>query len=392
MTVAAWIVVACGALILWTLFGFPLLLAWRAARVSSANAVARDTPDDKLPSVTAIIPVHNGERFLAAKLATVLASDYPASRLDVIVLSDGSTDGTDVIATEFAARDRVRFVRLPKGGKAAALTVAFPMTACDVVLLTDVRQQLNADCVRRLVSHFADPHVGVVSGTLRIRSGETAGEASTGLYWRYESWIRENLSRIDSVLGATGPIYAMRRSLVRALPPSCILDDMWLPMQAVLDGSRAVLASDAVAWDYPTSLNSEFTRKVRTQAGLYQLLQLEPRLLDPRRNRLFWSFLNLKMARLLLPHVLIVAAVASAFLPMPWRMYALGAQGLFYGTAVLDRLVADGSMIKRISAPIAAFVTLFGAAFCAQAIFFRDPASLWKTTTVRELPTAGTPP
>lgn len=392
MTIAAWFIVGCGMLILWTLFGFPLLIAWRASQVSRADAVVRDTPDDALPTVTAIIPVHNGDRFLAPKLASVLASDYPASRLDVIVLSDGSTDGTDAIATEFAARERVRFVRLPKGGKAAALTVAFPMTTCDVVLLTDVRQQLNVDCVRRLVSHFADPHIGVVSGTLRIRSGETAGEASTGLYWRYESWIRANLSRIDSVLGATGPIYAMRRSLVRALPASCILDDMWLPMQAVLDGSRAVLASDAIAWDYPTSLNSEFTRKVRTQAGLYQLLQLEPRLLDPRRNRLFWSFLNLKMARLLLAHVLIVAAVASVFLPMPWRVLALGGQALFYGIAMLDRFVSGGSTIKRISAPIAAFVTLVGAAFFAQAIFFRDPASLWKPTTVRELPTAGTPP
>ena len=388
MTMAAWLLGACGALILWTLFGFPLLLAWRASRADGASALERAMTDDDLPTVTAIIPVHNGARFLVAKLTSVLASDYPASRLDVIVLSDGSTDDTDAIATDFATRERVRFVRLPKGGKAVALSVAFPMTQSDVVLLTDVRQQLNADCVRRLVAHFADPRVGVVSGTLRIRSGETAGEATTGLYWRYESWIRANLSRIDSVLGATGPIYAIRRSLVRALPANCILDDMWLPMQAVLGGSRAVLASDAIAWDYPTSLNSEFARKVRTQAGLYQLLRLEPRLLDPMRNRLFWSFVNLKIARLLLPHVLIVAAVASAFLPMPWRVYALAAQALFYGTALLDRFAAESSKIKRISAPIAAFVTLVGAAFCAQSIFFRDPASLWKTTTVRELPTA----
>ena len=392
MTVAAWLVLVCGALVLWTLFGFPLLLAWRASRSAMPHVHVIGAADENLPTVTAIIPVHNGERFLAAKLTSVLASKYPSSRLDVIVLSDGSTDGTDAIASEFATRERVRCVRLPKGGKAAALTVAFPMTRSDVVLLTDVRQQLDADCVRRLMSHFADPRIGVVSGTLRIRSGETAGEASTGLYWRYESWIRENLGRIDSVLGATGPIYAIRRSLVRSLPASCILDDMWLPMQAVLGGSRAVLDPAAIAWDYPTSLNSEFTRKVRTQAGLYQLLRLEPRLLDPMRNRLFWSFLNLKIARLLLSHVLIVAAVASAFLPMPWRVYALGAQALFYGLAMLDRFVANGSAIKRISAPIAAFVTLVGAAFCAQAIFFRDPASLWKTTTVRELPSAGTPP
>ncbi len=389
MTIAAWIVLACVALVLWTLFGFPVLLAWRASRSAATRDVPVAAQDGAWPTVTAIVPVHNGELFLAAKLASVLASEYPPDRLDIIVLSDGSTDGTDRIATEFASRARVRFVRLTKGGKAAALTAAFPMTDAEIVLLTDVRQQLQPDCVQRLVSYFADPKIGVVSGTLKIRGGETAGEASTGLYWRYESWIRTNLSRIDSVLGATGPIYAIRRSLVRSLPVGCILDDMWLPMQAVLEGYRAVLAPTAIAWDYPTSLTSEFTRKVRTQAGLYQLLKQERRLLDPWRNRLFWSFVNLKLARLVLLHVLIVAFVASAFLPAPWNVTMFLLQSAFYTLALADRVVSDGTIVKRVTAPIAAFVALITAAFCAQAIFFRDPSSLWKTTRVRALPDPG---
>ena len=370
--------------VLWTLAGYPLLLAWRARRGGRTLSPAVGLVD--LPTVTAIIPVHNGGRFLEAKLASVLDADYPAERLEIIVLSDGSTDETDAIATAAAAAsDRVRFVRLPKGGKAVALTTAFTMTDRDVLLLTDVRQHLDRQCLRHLVNRLGDPQVGVVSGTLKIRSGETAGEASTGLYWRYESWIRTNLSTIDSVLGATGPIYVIRRALARPLPAGCILDDMWLPLQPVLDGYRSVLSAEAVAWDFPTSLSSEFARKVRTQAGLYQLFGLEPRLLNPARNRSFWTFVNLKLLRLLLPHLLLTALVASVFLHPPLRVLALLAQGLFYGAAISDRFVPESSVLKRLTAPIAAFVTLVWAAFCAQAIFFRDPATLWKPTLVRDV-------
>lgn len=381
MSVAIVLFVAAVAIVLFTLAGYPIWLSLRARGKKPTSTAAFNA--DLWPTVTAVIPVHNGEAFLASKLESVLASDYPTEKLDVIVLSDGSTDNTDAIAQSFAETGRARFVRLSKGGKAVALTTAFPMVSADVVLLTDVRQVLERDCVQKIVRNFADPKVGAVSGTLKIRSGETSGEAGTGLYWKYESWIRDNLSTIDSVIGATGPIYAIRRSLARALPAGCILDDMWLPMQIVLDGYRSTLASDAVAWDYPTSLNSEFNRKVRTQAGLYQLLKLDPRLLNPLQNRLFWKFLNLKMGRLFLPHLLIIIAVTSVFLPAPFNAFFMAAQLAFYSMYVLDRILDEGSALKRVTAPFAAFLTLVTAAFFAQAIFFRDPASLWKTTKVR---------
>jgi len=364
--------------ILWTAVGYPLWLAQRARHDPRPVACG-----PYVPRVTAIVPVYNGERFLAAKLESLLASDYPAEHLDVVVVSDASTDGTEAIAASFASTGRVRFIALSKGGKAAALTAAFPGIEREVLLLTDVRQVLERDCVRRLMERLHDPAVAVVSGLLRIREGETSGEAGTGLYWRYESWIRGNLSAVDSVLGATGPIYAIRREYARALPAACILDDVWLPYQAVLEGKRSVLAEDAVAWDYPTSLQSEFNRKVRTQAGLYQLLKQEPRLLQPTRNRLFVPFMNLKIGRLLMPHALIVFFVASFWLPSPLAAIALAGQALFYGTYLLDRWLGDANPLKRVAAPLSAFVVLMAATFCAQAIFFRDPSTLWKTTQVR---------
>jgi cellulose synthase/poly-beta-1,6-N-acetylglucosamine synthase-like glycosyltransferase len=368
----------CVLCLFWVVAGYPVWLAWKALYRSR---VPDSAPIE--PSITAIIPVHNGAQFLAAKLESILSSDYPPAKLEVLVLSDASTDDTDTIAESYGSTGRVRFMRLPHGGKAAALSTAFEHSDREIFLLTDVRQILDRNCVRRLVSRFHDPTVGAVSGNLKIRSGETSGEANVGLYWLYESWIRRNLSLIDSLLGATGPIYAIRRSLARPLPKRCILDDMWLPLQVVLDGKRAPLAEDAIAWDYPTNLKSEFGRKVRTQAGLYQLLALEPRVLKPWSNRLWCSFLILKLGRLLLPHLLIAIFLISFWLPSPISWMILAPQIVFYAVSFLDRSIPEESKLKQWTGPISAAVALTAAAFCAQAIFFTDPGKLWKTTRVR---------
>jgi cellulose synthase/poly-beta-1,6-N-acetylglucosamine synthase-like glycosyltransferase len=373
------VVTLCTAWIAWTLAGYPLWLALRARL--HPNPTRRDA--SYRPSITAVIAVRDGARFLAAKLDSILNSDYPPELLTVLVLSDASQDGTDAIGAAYAERyrSRVSFRRLPRGGKAAALTAAFPALHSEVVLLTDVRQKLERDCVARLVAHLADPRVGVVSGNLRIRSGASTGEDNVGLYWRYESWIRANLGATDSLLGATGPIYMMRRSLVRPLPAHCILDDVWLPMSAVLDGYRSVLEPAAVAWDYPTTLDAEFARKIRTQAGLYQLLWQLPGVLAPWR-RTFGAFASLKLGRLLLPWVLLALLVASCFLrgPLAWLLW-LG-QAALYALAAADPWLGEGRRLKRLTAPACAFVVLLGAALCAVAIFFVPPERLWSHTRV----------
>ena len=117
----------------------------------------------------------------------------------------------------------------------------------------------------------------------------------------------------------------------------------------------------------------------------YMLFTMLIWLLSPGKNRLFWSFLNLKLLRLLLAHMLLAILVSSFLLPSPARDVLLGLQGAFYAMAVIDRFISDGNVFKKLTTPVAAFVTLVWAAFCAQSIFFRDPASLWKTTQVRRL-------
>ena len=379
MNAAAWIFLVCLTWVLWVIAGYPL---WLALRAHFWSRPPRSGPCE--PAITAIIPVHNGIRFLSAKLESILSSDYPPDKLDILILSDGSDDGTDDLAAEFTSQfpDRVRLFRLPHAGKAATLNVALAEVTSSVLLFTDVRQRLDPACVRLLAQTLHDPQVGVVSGDLLILAGESAEEANVGLYRRYESWIRKNLSSTDSLLGATGSIYAIRRPLAHSLPENCILDDVWLPMQAVLAGYRSVWNERAVAWDFPTGLQEEFVRKLRTQAGVFQLLWQLPGLLSPR-NRLCWPFCVLKFGRLLMPEILLLCFLVTFWLPAPLRWFTLAAQFLFYALATFDVIVPEGSFLKRVTTPIRAFVVLLTAALFAVSIFFTTPDKLWKRTHVR---------
>jgi len=250
----------------------------------------------------------------------------------------------------------------------------------EILLLTDVRQQVAPDSLGHLLACFADPAVGAVSGELIIRKGASHEEADIGLYWRYESWIRDRLSALDSMFGATGPFYAIRRELAVPIPGDMLLDDMYLPLAAFFRGYRLVVESAARAYDYPTSVKTEFRRKVRTLAGNYQILSAYPALLGPR-NRMWLHFVSYKLGRLLLPWLLMTLFAASAFLPDPWRLFALAAQIGFYALAMLDRWLPACFPLKVLSSPAHTFVVLMAAAVCGLSIFFVPPRRLWKVTS-----------
>ena len=365
------------AFLLYVLAGYPLLLNWLAAR--SRNPVRKDSTPR---GISVVIAVRNGEKFLRDKLHSVLAQNYPPELVEIIVVSDGSEDATDEIAAAFAPR--VQLIRLPRGGKGAALNAGIARARHEILVLTDVRQRLDPDSFRHVVAPFGDPHVGVVSGELSILRGESAQEANTGLYWRYEIWLRKRMSRIDSTFGANGPFYAMRRSLAVPIPEDTLLDDVYLPLAGFFRGYRIILEPSAKAFDYPTSLDSEFRRKVRTQAGLYQILRLYPQLLTAE-NRMRLHFLSGKFFRLLLPFALIGIAVASFGLPAPWRKLVVAAQLVFYAAAVVDVLLPERLPLKKLTSPARTFVVLLAASLMGLKVFFVPPRKLWKETTVRKV-------
>jgi poly-beta-1,6-N-acetyl-D-glucosamine synthase len=356
------------------LAGYPCILAlsarWFGKPVQRSYA-RRD-------SVSVIIAVRNGERWLARKIDSVLAQDYPQELIEINIVSDGSTDATESIASAYAEKG-VKLLVVPHGGKPAALNAAVPHVRSEFLLLTDVRQTLHKDCLKRLVANMADPDVGVVSGDLKIAAGTSEEEQNTGLYWRYENWIRGNLSKVDSMLGATGPIYLIRRSLYTPIPSDSLLDDVFLPLSVHLKGYRLVLEEGAIAVDEPTDLRTEFRRKVRTQAGILQLIGTFPGLFSSR-NRMRFHFVSLKIGRLLLPYLFLALLASSLTLPSPWRWWTAGPQLAFWAMALLDPLFAPRSPGKKLTSVPRAFAVLVLAAVYALKVFFVPPRKLWMET------------
>lgn len=365
------IFVLASLLTLYVLAGYPLLLSWLSRR--------RYRPIERRfepRTVSVLLAVHNGARYLEAKLASLAGLDYPAGLIEVFVLADGCTDETVAMARKWESRG-VRVFDLPRGSKATALNAGLDAATGEILFYTDVRQPLDPDCLRQLTACFADPAVGVVSGELVLRRGDSQQEADIGLYWRYEKWIRKQQSRIHSVPGATGAVYAMRRSLARALPADTLLDDVRQPLNAYFAGYRILFDESARAYDDPTRLDAEFSRKVRTLAGVYQIIGAFPRLLRPG-HPLWLHFLSHKAGRLLLPYALLALFGASLFLPPGWAAAALTGQAILYGLALVDAALPTPFPLKKLSSPARTFTVLMAAALWAGPRLLAGADTIWQ--------------
>ena len=243
--------------ILWAHAGYPLA----AAAIASVRR-RKVAMDDITPSVTVIVAAHNEEAVLGRLTESLLAQDYPPELLEVVVASDGSTDGTDALVEELAARAaRVRLVRAPRGGKVAAQNLAVATVESEVVAFADAGAVWQPDALRKLVRSLADPEVGYVAG--RVVFSEPGGTNREGLYWRYELWLRGRESAMGSITGGNGAIYAVRREDYVDVDPR-FGHDLTFPYVMVQRGRRAVYDPDARAWDRPArDLEDEYGRKLR---------------------------------------------------------------------------------------------------------------------------------
>jgi poly-beta-1,6-N-acetyl-D-glucosamine synthase len=369
-----WLFWMAAALVAYTFVGYAcwlrLRLLWRFRPVRRGACT---------PTVSVVMVVRNEDPVLEDKLQNLLALDYPADRCQIVVVSDGSTDRTEAILREHAHNPRVQVVlnQMAKG-KASGLNDALEVAQGEIVVLTDARQKIEPEAIRLLAENFADDEVGCASGELML--GDNAeGESShgMGLYWRMEKLVRELESASGSVVGATGALYAVRRELSTSLPPGTILDDVYLPMQVVRQGKRVVFDERARAWDSPNlGFGREFSRKVRTLSGNYQLVQLAPWLLGGS-NPIRFEFVCHKLLRLLVPFLLACILVASLILPGPVYRAVLALQVVFYGLSMLAWLGLDRGPLAWMADAALTFVVLNTAAAMAFLNFVTRRKAMW---------------
>jgi glycosyltransferase involved in cell wall biosynthesis len=304
--------------ILYTYVGYPAMI-WMLARLRPRPW----TVSSISPSVSIVLAVHNGAALLPRKIEHLLGLDY-SNIQEIILVSDGSTDGT----AEILARQRhprlTTLILKEHNGKAVALNVGMAAATADVILFVDIRPEIAPGAIQQLVSNFADSRVGCVAGELILRreSHDDVTKAVGGAYWRYEKWIRTCESACGSPVGVYGGFYAIRRELAVPQPAGIILDDMFEPLSIIRKGYRSVLDSKAYVYDiWPGKIEDEFQRKVRTLAGNFQLFRLAPWTLTPG-NPVFFQLVSHKVMRLVVPYLLIALLVSTLALSSSSRIYA----------------------------------------------------------------------
>lgn len=287
---------------------------------------------ENLPRVTFVVAAFNERRRIRAKVQDLLSTSYPADLRRVIVVSDGSTDGTE---DEVPVHPAVTLLRQDRGGKPSALNRAVRMADSEILIFCDVRQSIETDAPRRLVDALADPAIGAVGGELAMLDSGSATSKNLGAYWRYEKALRAAESMVDSSVGLSGALYAMRRSDWEDLPDDTVLDDLLVPMRLVRRGMRVVVDPSARFFDgAQETLEGERRRKLRTLSGNFQLFQAHRWVLSPFRNRIWWQFYSHKVFRLLVPYALLAMLLGTALSDSPLASWLFWAQVAAYGAAL----------------------------------------------------------
>ena len=302
------------------------------------------------PTVSMLVAAYNEEDVIAAKIENALAIDYPAERLETVVASDGSTDATNTIAARYDDGKRIRLLAFPLNrGKLATMNDAVRQLTGEIVVFSDASSMITPESLRVLVSNFADPSVGAVSGAYLVRNpGQSALGKQEDFYWRFETSLKAAEADVSSTLGAHGSLYAIRRELYPFPEPGVINDDFVIPMRIVGRGYRAVYEPAAVAVEEAHEMEG-FRRRVRIASGNIQQLGELPRLLMPPRPLPLFFFLSHKVARLLVPPAMVLCFVANLLLlGDPFYNVLFAGQVAFYALALCGAAFALRPRLLRL--------------------------------------------
>jgi cellulose synthase/poly-beta-1,6-N-acetylglucosamine synthase-like glycosyltransferase len=338
-------------------FGYPLVV-WLLARLFPRPL--RTAPGSE-PNVTLLIAAYNEEAVIEDKIRNSLQIDYPRDKLQVLIVTDGSSDSTPQKVEAFAGQGVELQHKPERGGKMAAINRALPFARGEIIVFSDANNLYQPEALRRLLEPFGDPEVGAAGGAKMIQQDDGSLGASEGLYWKYESFIKKQESRLGSCTSATGEILAVRKRLYRKPPDNIINDDFYIAMQVIRQGYRYVYVPQAVSYERVSqSARDEVIRRTRINAGRYQAIALAGQIVPFNNPVVAWQIFSHKFLRPLVPFFMIAAAVLNLLavvfpnpprgfwgLGMPYSAILLGLQVLFYGMAALgSRMAAQGKKNK----------------------------------------------
>jgi poly-beta-1,6-N-acetyl-D-glucosamine synthase len=368
MIVAAVVFWLCVLLVVYVYAGYPLLLAL-FARLRPQPRDFEKPP--VFPSLTVLIAAYREEKAIAARLENILAvaqqEGIPRNRLQVLVAVDGSEDRTADIVREFAKRGVELSFSSQRAGKMAAINRAMEAVCGKIVIFSDANNRYEAGTLHALIAPFVDPTIGAVTGAKHIQRGGGAVGESEGMYWKYESFIQKQETRLGCCTAVAGEIFAIRRKLFVPQPAYIINDDACQALQIIRAGHRVVYAPKARSFEAASlTAQDEIVRRRRIIAGRYQLMALSLRLLPWRRPLVVWQIVSHKFLRPLVPFAMLgalaanlaavifppvegglgVAALLRLAPPYNWVLFAL--QMLFYLLAMLGNLVGHAGMLGKL--------------------------------------------
>lgn len=331
----------CLALLLHSYVLFPFILSVAAKR---RKEIKPPYPDDEaLPFVSVVMAAYNEEKVLRRKIESVFNTDYPLSKLELVIGSDNSTDATDAIIQDFIARGyAIQFTRFGgRSGKSHIINALVPLAKGEILILTDANIFFTPDLIRNLIRHFADAQIALAGANI-----VNSGMRNDGISYQEQTYIqRENLIKYregllwGTMMGAFGACYALRKKNYAPVPPNFFMEDFYLTMHVLSQGYKAINDLGAIAYeDVSNLLHEEFKRKVRISAGNFQNLAVYKRLLLPLYRPLGFCFFSHKFIRWTGPFILLVMLIANAFLLQQnlffTILFLMQAAGLF--TPLLD--------------------------------------------------------
>ena len=381
-----WIFWGALAAVFFAYMGFPVVILVCSRIFGHRPTPPPSQPRQQLPTVTILISALNEESIIRERLENVLSVDYPADRLETVIASDGSTDGTCMIVHRYAETypGRIRLLdHKDRRGKATVLNTTLPLLRSEIVIFSDANTMFDSRSVLNLIRWFQDPTVGAVCGKLHLQDAHS-GKNVDGLYWRYENVLKDCEGRLGALLGANGAIYALRRTAFVPIPGDTIIDDFVIPLMSKLRFKHQIVYDSAAVATEETApdIEGEFRRRCRIGAGNFQTLARMGPLLLPAQGWTSFTFFSHKVLRWFCPGFLVLALAGNILLAaQPVYQWLLLGQAVFYLVAYLGHRLSKGTGLSR----IARLSTMFVAMNLALAVgFWRwvsgQQRGLWQRT------------